>query len=70
MILKRLIVSVLFLSSITLSAQIEESKLDKLIQETLSTFEVPGISVGIYKDGKEVYAKGYAESEQNNSYRM
>ena len=59
MILKRLLVSVLVLNSISLTAQIEESKLDKLIQETLSTYEVPGISVGIYKDGKEVYAKGY-----------
>ena len=70
MILKRLIVSVLFLSSITLSAQIEESKLDKLIQETLSTFEVPGISVGIYKDGKEVYAKGHGVRSLNSGKVM
>lgn len=59
MILKRLIILALFLSSITLSAQIKEAELDKLIQETLTTFDVPGISVGIFKDGKEVYAKGH-----------
>ncbi|QTE21272.1 serine hydrolase [Polaribacter cellanae] len=47
------------LSTITLSAQIKDKKLDKLIQETLTTFDVPGISVGILKDGEIVYAKGY-----------
>ena len=39
-------------------SQIEEKKLDELIQNTLKTFDVPGISVGIIKDGKTVYAKG------------
>ncbi|EDP72688.1 hypothetical protein FBALC1_16342 [Flavobacteriales bacterium ALC-1] len=59
MILKRLLVLALFLSSISISAQIKEAELDKLIKETLTTFDVPGISVGIFKDGKEVYAKGH-----------
>ena len=40
-------------------SQIEESKLDELIQNTLKTFDVPGISVGIMKDGKVVYSKGF-----------
>ncbi len=43
----------------TLNAQIKEAELDNLIKETLTTFDVPGISVGIFKDGKEVYAKGH-----------
>ena len=30
------------------SAQIEEKKLDNLIEATLKTFDVPGISVGIF----------------------
>ena len=34
MILKRLLVFTLFLTSITLNAQMEETELDKLIQET------------------------------------
>jgi CubicO group peptidase (beta-lactamase class C family) len=52
----------LFLSlllHLTLSAQIDSKKLDELIENTLQTFEVPGISVGIYKDGEVVYAKGH-----------
>ncbi|WP_296312989.1 serine hydrolase [Winogradskyella sp. UBA3174] len=59
MFLKRLLIIVLTISVISLNAQIEEKQLDKLIQETLTTFDIPGISVGIFKDGKEVYAKGY-----------
>lgn len=59
MTLKRLLTSIIFICAISLSAQIEEKQLDQLIQETLVTFDVPGISVGIFKDGKEVYAKGY-----------
>ncbi|WP_299115588.1 serine hydrolase [uncultured Winogradskyella sp.] len=59
MILKRLLILVFVLSSMTVSAQMEEAELDKLIKETLITFDVPGISVGIFKDGKEVYAKGH-----------
>lgn len=39
--------------------QIEEKKLDELIQNTLKTFDVPGISVGIVKDGKTIYSKGF-----------
>jgi CubicO group peptidase (beta-lactamase class C family) len=47
-----------YLSAVNGSAQIEEKKLDNLIEATLKTFDVPGISVGILKDGKIVYAKG------------
>ncbi|WP_370001035.1 serine hydrolase [Winogradskyella sp.] len=59
MILKRLLTLFLFISAVSIHAQIEDQQLDKLIQETLTTFEVPGISVGILKDGKVVYAKGH-----------
>ena len=59
MFLKRFFTLICFISTLASYAQIEEAELDKLIQETLTTFDVPGISVGIFKDGKEVYAKGY-----------
>lgn len=50
----------LFLFIIGISnAQVEEKKLDELIQNTLKTFDVPGMSVGIVKDGKLVYSKGF-----------
>jgi len=47
------------LLSLTLSAQMATETLDELIKNTLETFEVPGISVGIIKDGEVVYAKGH-----------
>ncbi len=43
-------------------AQIEDKKLDDLIKNTLTTFDVPGMSVGIIKDGKLIYAKGFGVS--------
>ncbi|MBO9634774.1 MAG: serine hydrolase, partial [Chitinophagaceae bacterium] len=33
--------------------------LDKYIQKVLQTFEVPGVAVGIVKNGKTILAKGY-----------
>lgn len=51
-------------------AQIAEQRLDQLIQETLKTFDVPGISVGIVKDGKTVYAKGFGIRSMINNQPM
>lgn len=48
----------LLISTITF-AQVDDKKLDDLIKNTLSTFDVPGMSVGIVKDGKLIYAKGF-----------
>ncbi|MBL7560659.1 serine hydrolase [Olleya sp. YSTF-M6] len=58
------------LSCLTLSAQVEEQKLDQLIENTLKTFEVPGISVGVIKDGKIVYAKGHGVRALYNNKPM
>jgi CubicO group peptidase (beta-lactamase class C family) len=58
------------LVSFSLSAQIKEKKLDKLIEKTLSTFDVPGISVGIIKDGKIVYEKGHGVRSLKNNKEM
>ena len=51
--------AVLSLISTVALAQVDSSTLDNLISNTLTTFEVPGISVGIYKDGNIIYAKGH-----------
>ncbi|HLA56762.1 MAG TPA: serine hydrolase [Flavobacterium sp.] len=48
----------LFLSTAAL-AQISETEVDDVVQRTMKTFNVPGIAVGIIKDGKVVLAKGY-----------
>jgi len=56
--MKRIFSLLLCLLSLSLWAQLSEAQLDDLIKNSLNTFEVPGISVGVYKDGKVVYAKG------------
>ena len=49
----------LFLTSFSINAQITEPQLDELVNNTLKTFNVPGIAVAIIKDGKIVVSKGY-----------
>ena len=68
--LKRFFSIVLLSSAFLLNAQIKEKQLDKLIKETLTTFDVPGISVGVYKDGKVVYAKGHGVRSLTNKKDM
>jgi CubicO group peptidase (beta-lactamase class C family) len=59
-IIPYLLLSSFFLISYTLKAQVLTSpQIDSLVNKTLSTFNVPGIAVGIVKDGKLIHAKGY-----------
>ncbi|MDO5617091.1 MAG: serine hydrolase, partial [Cruoricaptor ignavus] len=44
--------------------------LDELVAKTLETFDVPGISVGIIKDGKVQYAKGHGVASLNHQKPM
>ncbi|WP_027376507.1 serine hydrolase [Kaistella palustris] len=50
--------------------QIETAKLDELIQKTIKTFDVPGMSVGIIKDGQLIYAKGFGVRSLNSKQAM
>ncbi len=56
---KLLLIAVSMCSFGSLTAQITEAEVDVLVEKTLKTFNVPGIAVGIVKDGKLVLAKGY-----------
>ncbi len=40
-------------------SQITPVEIDKLVANALQTFDVPGIAVGIVKDGQLIFAKGY-----------
>lgn len=67
---KRIITIIIVLISVTLHAQLAEKKIDKLVKETLKTFDVPGISVGVLKDGKIVYAKGHGVRSLETKAKM
>lgn len=58
------------LSSFCINAQITEKELDVLVENTMKTFNVPGIAVGIIKNGKLVLAKGYGVSNINTNQKV
>jgi CubicO group peptidase (beta-lactamase class C family) len=55
----KLFVAIALISSTLSFAQISSTQVDKLVEKTLKTFNVPGIAVAIVKDGKIIHAKGY-----------
>ena len=40
-------------------AQLTNKEIDKLVNDTMDKFEVAGVAIGIVKDGKIIYTKGY-----------
>ena len=54
------IIAILLTISFSASSQvINSAQIDSLVSLTLKTFDVPGIAVGVIKDGKLIHAKGY-----------
>ncbi len=68
--LKATILNFLFLACLISHAQLQEQQIDSLVKATLTTFEVPGISVGVIKDGSIVYAKGHGIRSMRNNKAM
>ena len=68
--MKLFLVAILFASLTSIKAQIPNDKIDQLVQETLTTFEVPGISVGVIKGEEVVYAKGHGVRSMTSQKSM
>ncbi|UIR54992.1 serine hydrolase [Sphingobacterium sp. SRCM116780] len=66
------LITLLFLngSSLLFAQNIKESTVDSLVQQTLSTFNVPGIAVGIVKDNQVILAKGYGIADLNKMNKV
>src|SRR3989339_212927 len=59
---KRLFLTALILilfSFNSFAQQITPTEIDKLVERTMATFNVPGIAVAVVKDGKVIHSKGY-----------
>jgi CubicO group peptidase (beta-lactamase class C family) len=64
---KNIAILFLLVSCICSQAQMSEGSIDSLVNQTLKTFDVPGIAVGIIKDGKLIHAKGYGVRSLKNN---
>ncbi|MGY0035573.1 serine hydrolase [Pedobacter sp. NJ-S-72] len=53
-----LLVSAMSWSNLTY-AQLSPNKIDSLVENAMKRFNVAGVAVGIVKDGKVLYSKGY-----------
>ena len=70
---RKLYVAALFLLIFSASARAQTAPpadLDSYVARVLKTFEVPGLSVAIVKDGKTVLAKGYGVRKLGDSTRV
>lgn len=61
---------VLVLSAVAFSQALSNTEIDNLVERSLKAFDVPGISVGVIKDGKVVYAKGHGVRSLNTNAKM
>jgi CubicO group peptidase (beta-lactamase class C family) len=61
-----LLVAVFQIISVIAQTQpISAKQIDSLTELVLKTFNVPGIAVGVVKDGKLIHAKGYGVANLN-----
>ena len=68
---KILVISLLLVSCSIANAQVLDSAaIDKLVERSMKAFDVPGIAVGVIKDGKVIHAKGYGVRSLNTMQKM
>lgn len=58
------LMSMLPAASMGASQPIEARAIDRTVERTMQAFDVPGVAIGIVKDGRLVFAKGYGVREQ------
>ena len=70
--LQKFVVVLFLLAACSISqAQILDSNaIDALVERSMKAFEVPGISVGVIKDGKVIHAKGYGVRSLKTMQKM
>ena len=57
------VVLALLLGACTLQPELSSREIDDLVHDAMKTFAVPGVAVGVIKDGAIVHAKGYGVRE-------
>ena len=67
------LIFILLLNNCISNAQsdgISSDEIDKLVEKTISVFNVPGIAVGVIKDGKVIHSKGYGVRSMNSGQKI
>lgn len=63
---KTLLTILILIRILVLQAQpLSNSSIDSLVERSMKAFDVPGIAVGVIKDGKVIYAKGHGVRSLN-----
>jgi CubicO group peptidase (beta-lactamase class C family) len=65
-----LAVSLLFLTTNSLFAQLTSSQIDSLVIDAMSKFEVAGTAVAIVEDGKIIYEKGFGVISKTTNVKV
>ncbi|MCC6289250.1 MAG: serine hydrolase [Chitinophagaceae bacterium] len=67
----RIILSFFMLTCFSLNtySQLTTKAIDELVERSMKAFDVPGIAVGIVKDGKIIHAKGYGVRSLNTNLK-
>lgn len=70
--MKNIFFLLLTLTSVVAFAQkpLTSKQIDVLVENTLKTFDVPGIAVAIVKDGKIIHEKGYGVRSVNSGQKV
>src|SRR6476620_8967904 len=57
-------------NTLSVHAQMSSKKIDQLVENTMKTFDVPGIAVAVVKDGKVIHSKGYGVRSLNTKEKV
>src|SRR5688572_20243433 len=71
-IIQKFIVTVILFASYSLSSAqpLSGEAIDSLVERSMKAFDVPGIAVGVIKDGKVVHSRGYGVRSLNGPQKM
>jgi len=65
-----LAIAIVSFAGVAQAQVLSSSEIDALVERSIKAFDVPGISVGVIKDGKVVYAKGHGVRSLNTNAKM
>jgi len=65
----RFFLAIFFFATHVHSQSLTTEQIDSLVQESMKAFNVPGIAVGIIKDGKIILARGYGVRSLNTQQK-